>query len=467
MVDIVNDKSILKITAPAKGNKPHKVIGSVGLFLNVTAPTTKDPKGRFVWLYRYKNNDGKDKKISIGEYPAISLAQAKDKQKEYHALRIQNIDPQTYLQEQAEKSKKDRQNRFTPLFLEWASTQKWSDNTRKKREYRIQLLTDHFKDRPLHTITQSEIIDLLQLIEKTHRKRTNPNEPSEVATRCKGLLIDFFGWAGVREFFTDNPTANIQQAKSEYILKSVKYGKRPALVKPKEFGAMLADLERCKETVTLNTYHNVMLLAYLCVRNGDIRRMKWADIHWDDQYWELEPIKGKSESGIKMVEKMKVPLSQQVINILQKQRTITGDYEYVFYSETAKTNGIISENTAGDYLNELGYKGKHCTHGFRASGKSLLMQELDYNHVITEMVLGHMVNTGHKGEDPYMRADLYDQRCQLMQLWADYIDDLKAGKDVTKYRGIYRQSPNQIVQALLGMIGKDELVKLINADRSF
>ncbi len=463
MVDIVNDKSILKITAPAKGNKPHKVIGSVGLFLNATAPTAKDPKGRFVWLYRYKNNDGKDTKITIGEYPAISLAQAKDKQKEYHALRAQNIDPQTYLQEQAEKAKKDRQNRFTPLFREWASAQDWSDETRKRREYRIQLLTDHFKERPLNTITQSEIIDLLQQIEKTHRKRTNPNEPSEVATRCKGFLIDFFGWAGVREFFTSNPTAHIQQAKSEYILKNVEYEERPALVKPKEFGAMLATIDQCKDTVSLSTYHNVMLLAYLCVRNGDIRRMRWADIHWDDGYWELLPMKAESKSKIKMVEKMKVPLSRQVIGILQKQHEITGEHEHVFYSTKATKNGIISENTAGDYLNDLGYQNKHCPHGFRASGKSLLMQELDYNHVITEMVLGHMVNTGHKGEDPYMRADLYDQRRELMQLWADYIDDLKAGNDVTKYRGIYRQSPNQIVQALLEMIGKDELVKLINA----
>lgn len=85
------------------------------------------------------------------------------------------------------------------------------------------------------------------------------------------------------------------------------------------------------------------------------------------------------------------------------------------------------------------------------------MGELDYSDLITEMMLGHQV----KGDNPYMRADLYAKRCELMQTWADYIDDLADGKDTTHYKGVYRNKPNEILQVLINMIGKDELLRIL------
>ena len=94
-----------------------------------------------------------------------------------------------------------------------------------------------------------------------------------------------------------------------------------------------------------------------------------------------------------------------------------------------------------------------------------MMQELDYNDMITEMVLGHIVGGNHC--NPYLRADLYQKRCELMQTWADYIDDLANGKDVTKYKGIYRQPHDEIIKVLINMIGVDDIHQLLQQHREW
>lgn len=156
-----------------------------------------------------------------------------------------------------------------------------------------------------------------------------------------------------------------------------------------------------------------------------------------------------------MVEKMTVPLSRQVIQILQKQHKLTGHLPFVFAKDTK--DGYISDGATNTALKRLGYGGLHQSHGFRSSAKSILMGELDYSDLITEMMLGHQV----KGDNPYMRADLYDKRYELIQTWADYIDDLANGRDTTHYKGVYREKPSDTIQALINMLGKDELLKLL------
>lgn len=451
---IISDKSISKYK-PTDSRYFVKVADCPCLFLRI------EPSGVRTWYYNFKQEkqDGKkyDTKLAIGSYPSISLVQAKEIWAQWHTLRKGGTDLQQHLAEQKAQAQRARANTFAAVSEQWAQVQQWADNTRKRRNVRLSLLWGYFGDKPMNDISTDEILRALNDIQSKYRQRNNPDAPSDTAERCKGMLLEIFAWAKLNSLCDHNPTAAIKEAKSEYSTQKVRYNNRPALTKPLEFGAMLAKIQ--KANIAPATYHLLMLLAYTCVRIGDIRTMRWADVDLDAGVWELVPIKGQSKSKIKMVEAMRVPLSRQAIAILRAQQRLTGQYAQVFYSDN--TNGIINENTAGKALNRLGYQNKHCPHGFRSSGKSLLMQELDYNHIITEMVLGHLVNTGNKREDPYLRADLYEQRTELMQRWADYCDDLAQGLDTAKYKGIYRRPPAEIVAALVTMIGKDEILKLL------
>lgn len=451
MSEIKNDKQIIALK-PEPKEYHAKIYAKPRLFIRVRPTKSGAVKS---WVYRH-TKDGKTAKYFLGDYPAITMSRAFDKWQELNELIANGIDPKAHFEQLERERKRLASNTFDVICQAWADKQNWKGNTAKRRQYRLNLFINRFGQTPLDNITTADLIELLQDIERTHHKRDDPTRPSDMADRCRGHLIDIFAWATLHGYCEVNPMANIASAKTSHLLTSVKHGNRKALVKPSEFARLLHDIFNDK-TMDDHTRHNMLLLAYTAVRNGDIRAMKWADLDLDNGKWELIPIKGQSNSGIKMVEKMTVPLSRQVIQILQKQHKLTGHLPYVFAKDTK--DGYISDGAANVALKRLGYGGLHQSHGFRSGAKSILMGELDYSDLITEMMLGHQV----KGDNPYMRADLYDKRCELMQTWADYIDDLAKGNDTTHYKGVYREKPSDIIQALINMLGKDELVKILQS----
>lgn len=449
MTEIKTDKQITALKAEEK-EYHAKIYAKPRLFIRVRPTKIGAVKS---WVYRY-TKDGKTTKYFLGDYPAITMTKAFEKWQELNELIANDIDPKTHFERLEKERKRLASNTFDVICKIWVDKQNWKGNTAKRRQYRLNLFIERFGQTPIDEITTADLIELLQDIERTHRQRKDPTKPSEVADRCRGYLIDIFAWATLHGWCTHNPMSDIANAKTSHLLTTVKYGNRKALVKPSEFARLLKDIFD-DDTMDDHTRHNMLLLAYTAVRNGDVRRMKWSDLDLDNAKWELIPIKGQSNSGIKMVEKMTVPLSRQVIAILKKQHKLTGDLPYVFGKNTK--DGYISDGATNSALKRLGYEGLHQSHGFRSSAKSILMGELDYSDLITEMMLGHQV----KGDNPYMRADLYAKRCELMQTWADYIDDLADGKDTTHYKGVYRNKPNEILQALINMVGKDEILKIL------
>ncbi|WP_227675466.1 tyrosine-type recombinase/integrase [Psychrobacter submarinus] len=114
-----------------------------------------------------------------------------------------------------------------------------------------------------------------------------------------------------------------------------------------------------------------------------------------------------------MVKDMVVPLPLQAIAILREQQKINGHTEYVFFSETAKKHQIISENTANKRLKDLGYQNIHCAHGFRATAKTLLQEQLKYPLVLVEMALGH--TTKDTNGSAYGRFEYIDDRSDMLK----------------------------------------------------
>ena len=130
-----------------------------------------------------------------------------------------------------------------------------------------------------------------------------------------------------------------------------------------------------------------------------------------------------------MVSHLVVPLAAQVLARLRRIQAMTGHKEHVFASMRVSSNSYISKATLVQAFHRLGYKGVQCAHGFRASAKTLLMEqpELRYSDIVTELQLGHRIKDTHGGA--YNRLDEIDTRVQMMQAWADYIDTLRKHSD--------------------------------------
>lgn len=417
------------------------------LFLMVRPTETKS------WMYRYyPPSNPKQSIISIGIYPSISYARACEVWREYEDLLSKGIDPKVHREEIKKSVISKTKNSFDHFawkyFDSLDKTQK--NNTLIRKKGRLELICSYIGDEPISEISSPRMLEVLLDIQANSLNKAG--KPTDKAERCAGIASDVFVYAGARGFCSSNPAALIksQLAKSSY-------GHRPAITKPKELAKLLRDIETIEGDP--NTINSLRLLALLFVRNGDLRRMRWADLDLEAGRWTLKPLKGQGK--VNMVKDMVVPLPRQAVAILRAQQKINGHTKFVFYSETAKKHQIISDATANKRLKDLGYKDIHCAHGFRATAKTILQEQLKYPLVLVEMALGH--TTKDPNGTAYGRFEYIDDRSEMMQNWADYLDALREGRDTAKFRADVKDDTDSTAQlkALIAELGEDQVLALL------
>ena len=421
------------------------------LFLMVRPTETKS------WMYRYyPPSNPKQSIISIGIYPSISYARACEVWREYEDLLSKGIDPKFHREEIKKRFISKTKNSFNHFAWEYFDsldkTQK--SNTLIRKKGRLELICSYIGNEPISEISSPRMLEVfLDIQAKTLNK---DGKPTDKAERCAGIASDVFVYAGARGFCSSNPAALIksQLAKSNY-------GHRPAITKPKDLAKLLRDIETIEGDP--NTINSLRLLALLFVRNGDLRRMRWADLDLEAGRWRLKPLKGQGK--VNMVKDMVVPLPRQAVAILRAQQQINGHTKFVFYSETAKKHQIISDATANKRLKDLGYKDIHCAHGFRATAKTILQEQLKYPLVLVEMALGH--TTKDPNGTAYGRFEYIDDRSDMMQKWADYLDALREGRDTAEFRADAQNKSDSTthLQALIDQLGEDKVLELLENKR--
>ena len=419
------------------------------LFLMVRPTETKS------WMYRYyPPSNPKQSIISIGIYPNISYARACEVWREYEDLLSKGIDPKLHREEIKKIIISKNKNSFNHFAWEYFDsldkTQK--NNTLIRKKGRLELICSYIGDEPISEISSPKMLEVLLDIQANSLNKDG--KPTDKAERCAGIASDVFVYAGARGFCTSDPAALIksQLAKSSY-------GHRPAVTKPKDLAKLLKAIETIEGDP--NTINSLRLLALLFVRNGDLRRMRWADVDLEAGRWQLKPLKGQGK--LNMVKEMVIPLPRQAVDILREQHKVNGYTEYAFFSHTAKKNKIISENTANKRLKDLGYQNIHCVHGFRATAKTILQEQLKYPLVLVEMALGH--TTKDPNGTAYGRFEYIDDRADMMQKWADYLDALREGRDTTEFRAdaqIKAGSSTQL-QALIDQLGGDKVLEMLKS----
>lgn len=411
------------------------------------------PNGTKSWVYRYLSpTHSKNKRISLGVYPNVSFSRACEIWRDYEELLSRNIDPRNHREEFKNSIISKTKNSFNHFAWEYfeglEQTQK--SNTLIRKKGRLDLICKYIGDQPISEITSPKMLEVLLNIQANSLNKDG--KPTDKAERCAGIASDVFVYAGARGFCTSDPAALIksQLAKSSY-------GHRPAVTKPKDLAKLLKAIETIEGDP--NTINSLRLLALLFVRNGDLRRMRWADLDLEAGRWRLKPLKGQGK--VNMVKDMVVPLPRQAVAILHEQKKINGHTEYVFFSQTAKKHQIISDATANKRLKDLGYKDIHCAHGFRATAKTILQEQLKYPLVLVEMALGH--TTKDPNGTAYGRFEYIDDRANMMQKWADYLDALREGRDTVAFKADadVKANPTAQLQALIAQLGADKVLGML------
>lgn len=389
------------------GHKPYKLYDGRGLFLIVT------PNGHKWWRLRY-TFAGKEKLLSLGVYPAVSLKQAHAKRDEAFTYIAAEVDPS--LQRQANKAagRERESNSFEVVAREWHAlrSKEWTPLYAKNVLRRLE--GDVFPwlgAKPISTLTAPEILSMARRVAK--------RGALEVAHR----IIDYCGQA-IRYAITTgraerDPTRDLTGA-----LPALKVTHYAAKTDPSAVAELLRTLDGYQGTFIVAAALRLAPLVF--VRPGELRQALWADIDFEASEWRYTATKTETPHI--------VPLATQALSILRELHPLTGRGAYVFPSARTRDRPM-SDNAILAALRRMGIPKEEMTgHGFRAMARTILDEVLGFRVDLIEHQLAHKVR------DPlgraYNRTAHLPERRRMMQAWADYLDQVKTGAKILPFHKV-------------------------------
>ena len=378
--------------------KAYKLADEHGLYLLVT------PNGSKLWKLKYRFA-GIEKKLSFGSFPEVSLAAARELRKDARAQLADTIDPGV-LKNSIKRSKKlAEENSFEAIAREWHAkfTPKWTKGHAARILIRLeQDIFPWIGKRPLIEVTAPEILSALRRVEN--------RGAIETAHRISQICGQVFRYAIATGRAERNPAADLKGA-----LAPVAQKHHASITDPVEIGKLLRAMEDYRGIFV--TKCALRLAPLFFVRPGELRHAEWSEFDLEKQEWRIPAEK------MKMRAQHIVPLSSQAIAILQELRPYTGEGKYLFPSTRTSTRPM-SENTVIAALRRLGYDTHEMTgHGFRSMASTLL-NENGWNRDAIERQLAHAERNNIRAA--YNYAEYLPDRRNMMQWWADYLDQLKA-----------------------------------------
>jgi integrase len=379
-------------------DKPYRLYDERGLFLLI------NPKGGKYWRFKYRFG-GKEKTLALGVYPDVSLAKAREKLQEAREQVADNIDPGVIKRLKKIHQFEEEINGFEALAREWFETRMVDKSSHHQSRTIRALERDLFPQigrRPINQITAPELLMALRKIEA--------RGAIETAHRAKQIAGQVFRYAIATGRAERDPSADLKGALKTPIKKHL-----AAITEPKEVGKLLVAIEGFQGTTSVKAA--LRLSPILFARPGELRHMEWEEINWEEERWELPPEK------MKMKQPHIVPLPKQALEILKEHHRTTGRGKYVFPSARGGSRPL-SENGVRTALRTLGYDNDAMTpHGFRAMARTILDEILGYRVDWIEHQLAHAVRDTNGRA--YNRTAHLDGRRDMMQGWADYLDNLK------------------------------------------
>lgn len=401
---IKTDTQIKKIIKSHEGgNAAHQIDGFAGLDLYIRDNKTS------TFRHRYTSPvSGKRPYYTIGTYPYMTLEQARDKHNENMKLLKQGIDPK--LHDEKEKDRSKTMPTFSQLADEWLQAQlaskQFEHRTIEQKQTHINYAAAYFGRMPIDQVRTPDVLRAIKDIEK----KTIPT-----AKRVRGVCQRIFALAIGKGYIDNNPAIAV----ADLMLPKPKTEHHHAIIEPIAFGKLLQDIAAV--TDFYGHAQNILILqSMLFQRSGDMCSMRWDSIDFDTKTWTFSPQKTGNRAD--MVASLVVPLATQAIKLLQALHEQTGHADYVFCNGRRKEK-FEHQQQLNKFLWRLGYKDVHTPHGFRASARTLMVEQLGISEQLIELQLGH--NVRDTNGRAYNRTQLMSQRFHMMQKWADYLDSLK------------------------------------------
>jgi integrase len=385
-----------RIRAAQPRETPYKLFDERGLFLLVK------PNGSRLWRLKYAIA-GREKLISLGDYRDVPLKRARDKRDEARRLVADGVDPSA--KRQADRAA--NADTFTAVADEWLETKRKTltpDTWQRDHDHLHKLVGPYLGNRPIASI---EAPDLLAVLRRLEARGVH-----DTAHRVRAVVGRVFRYGIATGRAQRDISADLKGALAPKATRS-----HPSITNPAKVGQLLRAIDGFDGQPA--TGAALKLAPYVFVRPGELRAAEWTEFDLDGAEWRIPAHR------MKLRQQHIVPLSTQAVAILRAIEPLTGNGRFVFPAIGPQTRPL-SENTLNAGLRRLGYSGdEHTAHGFRSMASTLL-NEQGWHPDLIELQLAHAER--NKVRATYNKAQRLDERREMMQAWADYLDRLRASK---------------------------------------
>lgn len=368
--------------------------------------------GRKYWRIRYWQA-GKEKSLSLGVYPKVSLSDARKRRDELRQQLQADLDPSAERKAANLRKKLVAENSFEAVAREWYGKQLHTWVPHHANDVKRRLESNIFPTIGKRPIGQIEAPELLQTIRKIEARGAY-----DLAHRVLQVCGQVFRYGIATGRCTRNLSTDLRGALTPH------KKQHQAAVRPEELPELLRAIARYDESGDKQTRLALQLLAQTFVRTNELIGAEWAEFDLNNALWIIpaERMKMKAEHV--------VPLSRQALAMLAELKEISSGSRFVFPGRNR--DKPISNNTMLFALYRLGYKGKMTGHGFRAVASTIL-NETGFNPDVIERQLAHCERNEVRGA--YNRAEYLPERKRMMQHWADYLGSVEAGAQVIPLHG--------------------------------
>ncbi len=413
MAKIIEQLTAKRIGAAKPQGKTVKLFDGGGLFLSIT------PKGQKLWRFKYRL-DGREKLISLGGYPAVSLADARKQRallKEQIAL---GVDPSL---ERKQNKKALKAKKIKDKYVFEVLTNKYFNHiaglenplSEKYREKQKRRVIKHcyptLRLKPIDEIKEDDILEILETLKSKGYH--------EVARRVLLLVKAILRFGVKRKLLKYNEASDIS-AKEELGSRSKKHF--AIIVEPKELKELLIAIDGYSGDYAVKQALKIM--PYMAFRPANIRFLEWNEVNLEKKIITItsSKMKMKDEEEKDFIS----PVSETVLKIIKEMKLFSGDGKYVFPSSIHKDRPL-SENTLNLALRRLGYtRGQLVSHSFRGIFSTIMhdtMREHKFSSLAIEEQLAH--KDPNDSRSTYNSSHLLEERKELMKWWAEWLDKVK------------------------------------------
>ena len=389
-------------------DKPQRLFDGNGMYLEVK------PSGSKYWRLKYRFG-GKEKLLALGVYPDVSLRRARELRDAARSKLADGIDPS--LARRAEKLTRmqSAENSFEAIAREWhakfSKELSPSHAARNLRRLEVHVFPD-IGSRPVAGVEPPIVLHVLQRIEATGH--------IETAHRVRSIIGQVMRYAVATGRATRDPTPDLRGA-----IPPSPVNHHAAITDPEQLGKLVRLVRGYQGTPVVMAA--LQLAPFVFQRPGELRLATWPEIDLDAALWTVPAARMKRrKAGKKYGADHLVPLSRQAIEILRELHKLTGRGTHVFPSVRGDVRPM-SDGTLNAAFKLLGIDAETAVpHGWRATARTLAVEQLKFPAEIVELQLAHTVK--NPLGRAYDRTQWLDERKQLMQVWADYLDALAALK---------------------------------------